>query len=282
MIRQAFTLLMLLALAFTTLGCSFIGARWVRGSGHVTTEERTVSDFTRVTLAGIGHLHVEQGDQESLRIEAEDNLLPYLETEVHNGELQIGSRPGVALHPTQPLDFYVTVKTVEALTLAGSGEVTAPALHTDDLAVTLSGSGQMTVTDLQAKGTLTAEISGSGALVITGQAQAQEIILSGSGKYTGQVEEMDALTVQLTGSGAIQLAGTTQHQQVTISGSGPYQAAKLTSDDADVTIIGSGDATLQARERLAVLIGGSGEVRYLGEPTVEQKITGSGRVEKIK
>jgi hypothetical protein len=56
----------------------------VRGSGNVVEETREVSGVSGVELATLGTLHVEIGESESLRIEAEDNLLEYIETDVRN------------------------------------------------------------------------------------------------------------------------------------------------------------------------------------------------------
>ena len=48
-----------------------------------------MSGVTGVNLATIGHLTIELGDTESLRIEAEDNLMEYIETDVRSGKLRI-------------------------------------------------------------------------------------------------------------------------------------------------------------------------------------------------
>ena len=62
----------------------------VRGSGDVVTETRAVSGFDQVSLSGQGELIVTQGDQESLEIEAEDNIIAVIETEVRGNTLYIG------------------------------------------------------------------------------------------------------------------------------------------------------------------------------------------------
>ena len=67
----------ILLVALLVSGCGF---QVVTGSGKVATETRNVSGFTSVTLAGIGNVYLTQGETESVRIEAEDNLIPYFET----------------------------------------------------------------------------------------------------------------------------------------------------------------------------------------------------------
>ena len=83
-------------MALSILACQVGGLTVVRGSGDVVEEVREVSGFTGVALLeGIGELTIKGGETESLRIEAEDNLMPYLETEVRKGTLEIDVQDGV-------------------------------------------------------------------------------------------------------------------------------------------------------------------------------------------
>ncbi len=48
----------------------------------MTTEARQVSGFSKVELQSSSDLTIRQGDSESLTIKVDDNLLPYITTEV--------------------------------------------------------------------------------------------------------------------------------------------------------------------------------------------------------
>ena len=61
----------------------------VSGSGTIATETRAVGAFQSIDLQGTGNIYVTQGNESSLRVEAEDNLLPYLKTSVTNGVLKV-------------------------------------------------------------------------------------------------------------------------------------------------------------------------------------------------
>ena len=61
----------------------------VRGSGNVVTETREVSGFDSIHVDYPARVLISQGSAETLKIEAEDNLLPGLKTEVGGNELQI-------------------------------------------------------------------------------------------------------------------------------------------------------------------------------------------------
>lgn len=225
-----------------SLACSLPGLRVVSGSGDLMTEERPVSGFTGVDLSGVGHLTIRLGDEERLVVEAEENLLPYIETEMRGDTLVLGTEDGVTLRPTQSIEFDLTVTELDTIEVSGSGEVDGPDLKAVRFTVDISGSGEIDLDGLEAD-TLVVEISGSGDLAIDG----------------GDVEE----------------------QRINISGSGDYQARELESLVADVSVSGSGSVTIRVVERLEADISGSGAVRYLGRPAVEQSVSGSGTIEQI-
>ena len=226
----------------SALACQVGGFTGVRGSGNVVEEIRDVSDFTGVALAGSGELTIEVGETESLRIEAEDNLMEYLKAEVHNGVLEIGVENNVNLNPSRPMRFYLTVRELDRIVLSGSGDIRAPDLEARRFSVTISGSGDVELEKLDAD-TLDVTISGSGSLDVA------------DGQVTGQ--------------------------NVTISGSGTHTARDLESERAKVIIVGSGAATIRVNDHLRAIITGSGDVRYLGNPAIDSSVTGSGDVKRI-
>jgi hypothetical protein len=247
-------------LAVALQGC--VGFTVVRGSGRVSEEERNVSGFDEVALSGQGTLHIDVGRKESLRIEAERNLMRYLETEVHSDRLRIGVRSGVLLRNTRPIHYYLTVRNLDALVLSGSGKIIAPDLEAGSFAVTVSGSGKVEMADLKASH-VRVRISGSGDM---------------------SVDELDAITLKvgISGSGDMEVAGgEVIEQAVTISGSGKYVARGLESKEARTLISGSGMATVQVSENLSAHVAGSGDVYYLGRPAVETTVSGSGDVKHI-
>jgi hypothetical protein len=63
----------------------------VTGSGQTESETREVSGFTRVDLSGSGEVTVVQGDVESLTVEADENVLPVLTSDVSDSTLKLGT-----------------------------------------------------------------------------------------------------------------------------------------------------------------------------------------------
>ncbi|MGD9091593.1 MAG: head GIN domain-containing protein [Anaerolineales bacterium] len=233
------TTLLLLACSITApLGLG----NTVRGSGNVVEETRTVSGVSGVELATLGRLFIEVGDTESLRIEAEDNLMEHFITEVRSGKLRIETENNIRLNPTEPVNYYLTVTGLDTIEISSSGDIQTPDLEADRFSVTISSSGDLEMGVLNAD-SLDVNISSSGNLDIAG----------------GQVQTLD----------------------VTISSSGNYTAQDLASVEADVRLSSSGSATIWVQDSLKANLSSSGDLRYRGNPTINATTTSSGDVIQI-
>lgn len=239
--------LFVFVLLATTLACQTVlgplSQERVEGSGNLVEENRQVSGFDRVNLAGIGRLEIRLGEQEALRVEAEDNLQEHIITEVRGDTLFIGIEQGVNIDPTRQITYHLTATNLTGLVISGAGEANAPSLEAENFDVLISGAGNLTLEALNAD-TLTVDISGAGNLEIQG----------------GQVERQD----------------------ISISGSGSYNARQLESQVVDITISGLGSATVRVQELLNAEVSGSGQVRYIGQPEVNEDVSGVGSVEQIQ
>ncbi len=234
-------------MALSILACQVGGivpgaGKMIRGSGNVVEETRAVSGVTGVELATLGNLTIEVGDTESLRIEAEDNLMEHLETDVLSGKLRIGTQNDVNLDPKRSVNYYLTVKGLDKIVISSSGDIDAPDLEAAKFSITIASSGDLEMGALNAD-TLEVDISSSGNLDIAG----------------GQVKT----------------------QNITINGSGKYTAQDLESDEAEVDINSSGSATIWVQDNLEANLSSSGDLRYRGNPTVDATTNSSGKVTQI-
>lgn len=70
----------------------------IKGSGTITTENRTISEkFTGIDVSSAIEVTVEQGDKTEVVVEADDNLLNTIKTEVKNGKLVISNESYVSI-----------------------------------------------------------------------------------------------------------------------------------------------------------------------------------------
>jgi hypothetical protein len=199
-VTRASTLVVILVLS--SLACTFNMPSGIRGSGSVLEQERDLSGVTGVTLAMGGTLNIELGEEQQLRIEAEDNLIPYIETNISGSMLEIGLRHGMAIDPTRPIDFYLTVPTLDQVLLAGSGTIQWPEVEAQQASLTLSGSGAIRLGEVQVEG-LRVVLSGSGDVSLSGgRVDSQGVSVSGSGAYeAGDVDSATAY-LEIAGSGS--------------------------------------------------------------------------------
>jgi len=203
-------------ISVTSVSCNWtIGL--VRGSGDIETEERDVSDFHEVHLSGTGDLIITQGEKESLVIEADDNVIPLIETEVSMEILTIGFKRGYNFVPTSDIKFYLTVKELDEILLSGAGSVICGDFDAGELEIGISGAGDI---DFR----LNADVvrvnsSGAGDINLSGTVDRQEINLSGAGKYdAGDLESRECdITVSGAGSATVNVS---QELDINISGVG--------------------------------------------------------------
>lgn len=186
----------------------------VRGSGTVVTESREVSGFSEVVLGGSGDVVVTVDGTESLTIEAEDNIMPLLTTEVSNGRLELGAESSIS--PTQGITYTISAAAMEGVTVSGSGVVVVTGIDEESFEVRISGSG-----NVEPSGTtndLTVTVSGSGNYEGEGLVAAiGDVEVSGSGN--AMVNVTDVLDATISGSGNIDYIGDPDVSS-SISGSG--------------------------------------------------------------
>lgn len=232
-------LILILLVTILTLSACNVNMESVGGSGTVTSEARSVAGIRGVTLATLGDLTIELGGQESLTIEAEDNLLPYLETEVRGGILTIRNTAGKSLRPTKPVRYHLTVNNLEMLETTSSGNIEAPAIQVDQF---------------------TAAISSSGDLHLAGiAADKLEVVISSSGDLT-----IDS--------------GEVAEQRITLSSSGDYEGSDVRCQAANAWLTSSGQATIWVTESLDADLSSSGNLNYYGRPEINETMSSSGKV----
>jgi hypothetical protein len=188
----------------------------VTGSGKVVSETRNVSGFSAVSLDGSGRLVIEQTGTESLTITGDDNLLPYIESDVSGKTLTLGEKSGTNISPSKDIVFKLTVKSLDNIDISGSGTADAKGLQGQTLKVDISGSGEVSADG--AADELNLGISGSGRYRGDGlRSKRARVDISGSGSALLAVSEK--LDANVSGSGSIEYVGDPQiHQD--ISGSG--------------------------------------------------------------
>ncbi len=209
----------LAVLVLATLACSALSLDMNRvvGSGHVISESRTVAEFTAVELQGSADVTVVPGSKQSVVVEADDNIVPLIETTVNNGTLVIGTRPSTSFSTPNRVQVTVTMNNPNHVALSGSGSLNVSGVTGPDITVDLAGSGEITVTGTADR--VTINLPGSGNVDCDGlKARSAKVTLMGSG--TILVYASESLDANILGSGTIRYSGNPAQVTKQISGSG--------------------------------------------------------------
>lgn len=90
LVRITILISIYLTLLFTTSSCIFDGVVGIKGNRNVVSEDRTIrSDFEIINVQQGINLTISQGNPTSLSVEADENVIDLLITEVKNNELNI-------------------------------------------------------------------------------------------------------------------------------------------------------------------------------------------------
>ncbi len=226
--------LVLAASLLAVSGCTTTIVGAVRGSGTLTSETREVAGFSRIVLEGSGRVEVDITGTESLTIEAEDNLMPHLTSEVVDGTLVLGTN-GVIV-PSRDIVYTITASALDGLSISGSGQITAGEIGGDALDVEIEGAGSIDLTVLELS-SLEASISGSGVIDVAGSAGDLEVAIPGSGSFDGSGLEALSGRVDISGSGNA-VVNVSESLVASVSGSGAIKY--LGNPEVQSDISGSG------------------------------------------
>lgn len=218
-------------------------AQTVDGNGAVKSETRAVSGFNGVASDGPFDVAISFGESSNVNVEADENLLPYIETVVEHNTLYIRSKDDQALRSKNKMTVTLSMTELKSLALNGSGVITA-----------------------------NGKFSNSGST---------DVALNGSGHVDLSFDSFGSMDAVISGSGHMKLEGNARDLNAAINGSGDIDAYGLTVDNATVSISGSGNVNVTSNKSVTASISGSGNVNYKGNATqVTEQSSGSGKVKK--
>jgi Putative auto-transporter adhesin, head GIN domain len=221
--------------------CRFVEGKQIKGDGNMTKGQRTVSGFTGVETHGSIDIVVIPGDYK-VTVESDQNMLPYIVTEVVNNELIVHFKDDFQGYSYTSATVYVTAPVLNVFKTQGSGNITSNGKF--------NGAAKTEIT-----------VGGSGDIILDLNSPVIESEISGSGN--------------------IKLTGETKDFSSEINGSGDVEAYDLKAESVKTSVHGSGDTDVSASVKLDAEIFGSGDVNYKGTPQVSTSIHGSGSVNQV-
>lgn len=237
--KQLFNTVLFIALLFLLPSCD-LGDDEIDGNDKVETEIRNIASFDEIESLGDFDVYITLADSTSIRVEAEENLLEYIETDVNNYKLVIEEKNGYSLDNNDPMRIYLTTPNLDEAVLAGSGLIQCDSL-----------SGEFF-----------------------------QAVLLGSGKIDFSKVFVDNVEARITGSGDIELEGEGKVTDYEIEGGGDIRAIDFIHEDSESRIIGDGNIYVHATDHLRARIVGSGNIYYEANPDVDDTVTGTGDVRR--
>lgn len=162
-------ILFLVLAASLTTACQFdINLGQVNGNGNVLTEERPVSEsFTAIRGSAGLDVFLEQGDEAKIVVEADENLLDIIETEIVEGKLKIGTKENIGRSKAKKVYVtYTSLNTIEAS--SGADVIANSVVKSENLTLDCSSGSDLEV-DIFAKYVI-AETSSGADLKVSGKA----------------------------------------------------------------------------------------------------------------
>lgn len=225
------TLLLSVLISFNS--CHFI---CTEGKGPLKTEKRNLDEFKEIGLSLQADVSVIKGDDYSVNIEAEENLLEHIETKIRGSKLVISSDP--CIDPKERIKITVSLSEVEELEVNGSGNITVPdTFQVSDIKIEINGSGDINAKLVAAK--IESDINGSGNIILKGSANMHQVDIMGSGNVKASELPCNTSEIDVNGSGDVHV---------------------YTIQSLDVKINGSGSVHYKGKPSVSTRINGSGKV----------------------
>ncbi len=205
------------------------GSEKVEGNGKLKLENREISSFNKIELTGVFNVFLSQKNKESLKIEADENILPLILTSVENGVLTIKWKDNSTISKMKKINIYISFVDISKLSTDGVGMMDC--------------FGKLKLKDL-------------------------ELDLKGAGKTRLNLES-DKLSINSEMVGALILEGAAKDVHVKHNGIGVLEAFGLKAEKLNLDSDGVGKAEVFASKELIIDAKGLCGVKYRGNPAIK-------------
>ena len=174
----------------------------VAGSGVTASEVRELSGFKGVDVGGVFQVDITAGKDYVVEVEADDNLLPHIKTEVEGGTLKISTEG--RLKSSSPMRIRISAPDIASIEASGACKVVASDLKNSVLEIDTSGASKVKLvgeTEL-----LTVDVSGA-SNIDAGALKAKDANVDASGASSVDVFVSGKLRSEASGASRVSYAG---------------------------------------------------------------------------
>jgi hypothetical protein len=191
----------------------------VHGSGTLAKETRALSGFRSVETGGVFQVEIIAQKDFSVEVEADDNLLPLVSTEVDGGVLRIRTEGRVRTR--NPIRVRISAPDIEKLDVSGAANVTISGVSNSGLVIGSSGASKVTAIGQTSK--LKVDVSGA-SKINAEELKAEDTVIEASGASYITVNVSGDLTSDISGASKVVYSGTPKNVYTKKSGAGSVSA----------------------------------------------------------
>ena len=178
MSKKNFQMPLLIVLLLFLSSCYFDFRETVYGNGKVVTEDRPADSFNRLKVSSGVDVFITQGEEESLKVIADENLLEYIKTEIIDNTLKIYTEANI--RQAKSKEVHLVYKQLREIDISSAGDVEGTnRMKVDDLDLDLSSAGDL-VLDVEAT-RINCNISSAGDARLSGTVDELNADLSSAG-----------------------------------------------------------------------------------------------------
>ena len=239
-------------------------------AGNVVTETYPIkSNYTAISVTNMIEVVLLDAPKNSIRVETDERLMPYLQIVVKNGVLVLNfdDQPEVERLRKRNLNLadtrvYVSARGVDTFTASGMSEFEAD-MPIAASTITISASGMSSI-DFERVECKTFSLSISGKTEVDAQLQADKCDLSVSG-----MSEVD-------------LEGRTDRLSLRLSGMSEVSLDELHARTAEVYVSGMSEAEVNASESITGGVSGMSDLTTFGSANVNVSTSGGSSHKHVK
>jgi len=248
----------------------------IKGSGKIATEERKVSGtFDKISSKTLLEVEIEQTDNYEIIVEADDNIIPYIVTEISGNKLQIYF-DNVSITDMKKAKVYVKLPKISQLKATSSSSIkTTKAIKSENLNLDASSSGDIILAEVTAN-TLDIDTSSSSDVVIE-KVNAQDLNIQSSSSSDVKIKYTETPKISLSASSSsdITIKGKTKDLKVKASSSADVKAKDLQADNVNVKASSSSEVYVFPVVSLTAEASSVADIYYYNKPQNMDKSSSS-------
>lgn len=241
-------------------------------AAEMVAKSYDIKNVSELVVSGGGRVQIVQGDTESLRVEAAQDVMDRVRVDLSGNKLSLSVRnssgKGFSLfnlfsHENDEAHYILQLKQLNYLGLSGASHATLSNWSGKNMAVNVSGAGEVNFANLT----------------------LDDLFVELTGASNAYLQSLSVTKVKFEMSGAanthIKAESQTKFLQVEASGASNFRGKLLSVAQADVGASGASNIELHATEFLKAHASGASNIHYLGQPRLESDASGASHVNSI-